>query len=476
MSRRTEPMETYPSNTKINPIPPLRPTQGRGAANLTASVPQGQTGRTAAQRNTGVPQRGQNARQSYKPPTRGRPVQNTGSQPWLRNYGRRGQSSGASGGTGSRGTTGTTGGNPFRNANTGAANLADMNEIMGVSSYTGDPEDVAQDFLRQNGVSSPEEYQKKFFAEQAEKRQQREARRKAQEERARQYSELYGDEEAAAEYMGLRGGYTGEVDDLVQAEWERNGVSDAAGYRKVAEYQWRNMAGGTVDTLRNSANDLSYRLQEGRAEQLAENDAVRDAANGKGNYEDLYRYYLAKYQEETKDFEPVKAVDWGEAYNAETARMADEEGFNDYVRRDGQLYRAVGAMVPALTVSAGANIAGAAFAAGGAYGSARAAAEVGKALSASLTFSSASGSAYEEAIANGMDPEKAMQLATAAGAIELGTEALSSGFGSFAGRKLGIGGAADGFLEGIVGKLTDDPYVRGALVSVSGMLGEGFEE
>ena len=476
MSRRTEPMETYPSNTKTNPIPPLRPTQGRGAANPTASVPQGQTGRTVAQRNTGVPQRGQNARQSYKPPTRGRPVQNTGSQPWLRNYGRRGQSSGASGGTGSRGTTGTTGENPFRNANTGAANLTDMNEIMGVSSYTGDPEDVAQDFLRQNGVSSPEEYQKKFFAEQAEKRQQREARRRAQEERARQYRELYGDEEAAAEYMGLRGGYTGEVDDLVQAEWERNGVSDAAGYRKVAEYQWRNMAGGTVDTLRNSANDLSYRLQEGRAEQLAENDAVRDAANGKGNYEDLYRYYLAKYQEETKDFEPVKAVDWGEAYNAETARMADEEGFNDYVRRDGQLYRAVGAMVPALTVSAGANIAGAAFAAGGAYGSARAAAEVGKALSASLTFSSASGSAYEEAIANGMDPEKAMQLATAAGAIELGTEALSSGFGSFAGRKLGIGGAADGFLEGIVGKLTDDPYVRGALVSVSGMLGEGFEE
>ena len=38
MSRRTEPMETYPSNTKTNPIPPLRPTQGRGAANLTAVI------------------------------------------------------------------------------------------------------------------------------------------------------------------------------------------------------------------------------------------------------------------------------------------------------------------------------------------------------------------------------------------------------------------------------------------------------
>lgn len=38
MSRRTEPMETYPSNTKTNPIPPLRPTQGRGAANPTAVI------------------------------------------------------------------------------------------------------------------------------------------------------------------------------------------------------------------------------------------------------------------------------------------------------------------------------------------------------------------------------------------------------------------------------------------------------
>ena len=99
-----------------------------------------------------------------------------------------------------------------------------MNEIMGVNSYTGEAQDVADDFLRQNGVSSTTEYQEKFFAE-------LEAKRKAQEERARQYRELYGDDEAAAEYMGQRGGYTGEVDDLVQAEWERNGVSDAAGYR-----------------------------------------------------------------------------------------------------------------------------------------------------------------------------------------------------------------------------------------------------
>ena len=490
MSKRAYSAWDYPSNTKRNPIPPAKSSQER---NRGVGIPQSQQSTAPLPQNTTpaqrgiVPERGQNARQNYKPPTRGRPA-STGAQPWLRNSGagkqtpgttgtiRRTGTTGTAGQTGTGKPTGTTGKPPYRSSYASAADLADMNEIMGVNSYTGEAQDVADDFLRQKGVSSTTEYQKKFFTEQARKQQEREARRRAQEERARQYRELYGDEEAAAEYMGLRGGYTGEVDDLVQEEWRKNGVSDAAGYRKVADYQWRNMVGGAVDTLRNSANDLSYRLQDGRAEQLAENDAIRDAANGKGNYEDLYREYLAKYREETSDFVPRKAVDWGEAYNAETARIADEEGFNDYVRKDGQLYRALGAMAPSLAASAAGNLAGGALALGGAYGSARAAAKVGKALSASMTFSSASGAAYEEAIANGMTPEKAMQLATAAGTIELGTEVLSSGFGRFAGKKLGIGGAADGFLESLAGKLTDDPLVQSALVSMSGILGEGFEE
>ena len=479
MSKRSYPAWDYPSNTKQNPIPPLKSPQGQ---NRGVGIPQSQQSTATRQSTTPtqwgtVPQRGQNARQNYTPPTRGRPA-STGAQPWLRNSGAGKQTPGTTGRNGTTGTarqtgtsksTGTTGKPPYRSSYASAADLADMNEIMGVNPYTGEAQDVADDFLRQKGVSSTTEYQKKFFAGQ-------EAKRRAQEERARQYRELYSDTEAAAEYMGLRGGYTGEVDDLVQAEWEKTGVSDAAGYRKVSDYRWRNMVGGAVDTLRNSANDLSYRLQDGRAEQLAENDAVRDAANGKGNYEELYQSYLAKYREETKDFVPVKAVDWGETYNAETARIAEEEGFNDYVLKDGQLYRALGAMAPALAASAAGNLAGGALALGGAYGSARAAAKVGKALSASMTFSSASGAAYENAIANGMDPEKAMRLATAAGVIELGTEVLNSGLGRFAGKKLGIGGAADKFLESLAGKLTDDPLVQSALVSMSGILGEGFEE
>ncbi len=474
MSKKAYSVWEYTSNTKTNPIPPAKSSQGRSTTNPTVGVPQGQTSQTTG-RGSSVSHRGETARQNYTSPTKGRPTQNTGAQ---QNSSKGNQTTGTTGTIGAAKPAGTTKPTtatkttekpPYRSSYASAADLADMNEILGVNSYTGEAQDVANDFLRQNGVSSTTEYQEKFFAE-------LEAKRKAQEERARQYRELYGDDEAAAEYMGQRGGYTGEVDDLVQAEWERNGVSDAAGYRKVADYQWRNMIGGVMDTARNSVNDFHYRMQAGRAEQLAENDAVRDAANGKGNYEELYQYYLAKYREETSDFVPMQAVNWGEAYNAETARIADEEGFNDYVRRDGQLYRALGAMAPSLALSAIGNAASGYMLAKGAFQTAHAAATVGKVLSGSVTFASASGSAYEEAIANGIDPETAMRLATAAGVIELGTEAISSGLGSFAGKKLGVGGVTDGVMETLVGKVTSDPNVQKALVTASSILGEGFEE
>lgn len=473
MSKRVDTTGIYPSNTKKNPIPPAKSSQGRSPSNPTVGVPQGQTSQTTARPGSNVPQRGQNARQNYTPPT-GRPTQNTGAQ---QTSGKGNQTTGTTGATKPTGTTKSTGtskaagatGKPsYRSSYASAADLADMNEIMGMSSYTGEAQDVADDFLRQNGVSSSTEYRKKFFAEQ-------EAKRRAREERARQYRELYADPEAAAEHMGQRGGYTGEVEDLVQAEWERNGVKDAAGYRKVSDYRWRNMVGGVLDASRNSVNDFNYRMQAGRAEQLAENDAIRDAANGLGDYEELYRYYLAKYREETSDFVPTQAVNWGEAYNAETARIA-EEGLNDYVRKDGELYRALGAMAPALAVSAMGNAASGYMLAKGAFQTAKAAATVGKVLSGSITFASASGSAYENAVANGMDPEKAMMLATAAGVVELGTEAISSGLGSVAGKMLGVGGVTDEAMKSLVGRVTEDPLVQNALLYVSGVFGEGFEE
>ena len=223
MSKKAYSVWDNPSNTKTNPIPPAKSSQGRSTTNPTVGVPQGQTSQTTARAGSNVPQRGQNARQNYASPTKGRPTQNTGAQ---QNSSKGNQTTGTTGTIGAAkpagttkpttatkptGTTKTTERPAYRSSFASAADLADMNEILGVNSYTGDPDDLKYDFWQQNGVNSSEEYQKKFFAE-------LEAKRKAQEERARQYRELYGSAEDEAEILGLRGGYTGEVNDMVQAE------------------------------------------------------------------------------------------------------------------------------------------------------------------------------------------------------------------------------------------------------------------
>ena len=213
MSKRSYPVWDYPSNTKTNPIPPTKSSQGRAPSNPTVAVPQGQTSQTTARAGSSVSHRGENARQNYTSPTRGRPTSNGAQQ----NSGKGNQTTGTAGTTGRTGTispakptgatgaskptgtaksTGTTGKPPYRSSYASDADIADVNEIMGVSSYTGEAQDVADDFLRQNGVSSTTEYQEKFFAE-------LEAKRKAQEERARQYRELYGSAEDEAEILGL---------------------------------------------------------------------------------------------------------------------------------------------------------------------------------------------------------------------------------------------------------------------------------
>lgn len=67
----------------------------------------------------------------------------------------------------------------------GITDIDAMNEIMGVSSYTGDPEDVARDFWRQNGVSSAAEYQQQYFAEQEKRKRQQEKEKHEREMRER---------------------------------------------------------------------------------------------------------------------------------------------------------------------------------------------------------------------------------------------------------------------------------------------------
>ena len=67
MSKRSYPVWDYPSNTKTNPIPPkilagtspVKPDSGRPAG-----------------AGSSVSHRGENARQNYTSPTRGRPTSN----------------------------------------------------------------------------------------------------------------------------------------------------------------------------------------------------------------------------------------------------------------------------------------------------------------------------------------------------------------------------------------------------------------
>ena len=232
-----------------------------------------------------------------------------------------------------------------------------------------------------------------------------------------------------------------------------------------------------MDTARNAVNDTYYRLQNGRAEQLAEDAVMREMNLHGGDYNELYAKYLKQYREQEKGYQPTKAVDWGEKYNAETARMAEEAGFNDYVRRDGQLYRAIGGMLPALALSAIGNVGSGVMMAKGAYAAAKGAAKIGKVLSASMTFSSASGAAFDNEIAKGTDPETAMKIATLAGVVELGTEAITSGMGRLCGKRLGYGGAAaDEMMKRLAARVSSDSAVQNALLYLGGVLGEGFEE
>ena len=375
MSKRAYPVWDYPSNTKTNPIPPTKSSQGRAPSNPTVAVPQGQTSQTTARAGSSVSHRGENARRNYTSPTRGRPTSNGAQQ----NSGKGNQTTGTAGTIGAAkpagttkpttatkptGATKTTEKPSYRSSYASAADIADMNEIMGVNSYTGETQDVADDFLRQNGVSSNEEYQKKFFAAQ-------EAKRKAQEERARLYRELYGSAEDEAEILGLRGGYTGDPNDVAAAVQREYGARNAEEFRDILQnsmsiwdypnYINRRYRGGYFTTLQDLANGLSYGAQGGMALQEADQAMAADQFNGgaasRAAMEEYYAgltenqrtaleymgyvdptqfYYPQVYneaEERHKDDVLTRAVDWGDAYRAETGKMYDD--VPDWLRRRG---------------------------------------------------------------------------------------------------------------------------------------------
>lgn len=258
--------------------------------------------------------------------------------------------------------------------------------------------------------------------------------------------------------------------DMVRSEWKRMGVDNAYDYGKIArDYTSRSIPSGVVGAGRDSVNYL-YNLY-----QQAKNNIAKGNQYATGD-ELLYQDVLKKTGEEYKDKPLEKAVHWGEAYDAESERIAQELNVNEEARKDYQFGQALGRMAPAIALSATGNLAGAGLTAFGAGEAAKGAYAVGRLLSSAATFTSAAGGAYEDAKAHGIDDDRAMTYAATVGAIELATEAITSGLGKVGGKKIGTGGVTDDFVEALAKKASSDPNVQNVIIYGLGMLGEGAEE
>ena len=258
--------------------------------------------------------------------------------------------------------------------------------------------------------------------------------------------------------------------DVVRSEWKRMGVDNARDYAEIRkDYASRGVWSGVSGAGRDSVNYL-YNLY-----QQAKNNIAKGNQYATGD-ELLYQDVLKKTGEEYKDKPLEKAVHWGEAYDQESERIAQELNVNEEARKDYQFNQAVGRMAPAIAVSATGNLAGAGLTAFGAGEAAKGAYAVGRFLSSAATFTSAAGGAYEDAKAHGIDDDKAMTYAATVGAIELATEAITSGLGKVGGKKIGTGGVTDDFVEALAKKASSDPNVQNIIIYGLGMLGEGAEE
>lgn len=258
--------------------------------------------------------------------------------------------------------------------------------------------------------------------------------------------------------------------DVVRSEWKRAGVDNARDYAKIRkDYTSRGIWSGVAGAGRDSVNYL-YNLY-----QQAKNNIAKGNQYATGD-ELLYQDVLKKTGEEYKDKPLEKAVHWGEAYDQESERIAQELNVNEEARKDYQFGQALGRMAPAIALSATGNLAGAGLTAFGAGEAAKGAYAVGRFLSSAATFTSAAGGAYEDAKAHGIDDDKAMTYATTVGAIELATEAITSGLGKVGGKKIGTGGVTDDFVEALAKKASSDPNVQNVIIYGLGMLGEGAEE
>ena len=230
---------------------------------------------------------------------------------------------------------------------------------------------------------------------------------------------------------------------------------------------FRSLMGGAASSLGAAANDVGYRSQMTQPAQEAENAYWKSIADGTGgiqlnNEQDELALFMGvpttgaqKAYEETyktesaKPIELKRAVDWGDAYNAETQRRYANVGAGQQIAAD--VASAVGGMLPSMAV--------------------RAIPVVGPALAQAMLFSQASGSAIDQALADGASNEGALNYGAAVGAAELASEKLFGGLAKLYGK-----GAADDIIETLTKKIAKSPNGQKAAALVLNSLGEGVEE
>lgn len=277
-------------------------------------------------------------------------------------------------------------------------------------------------------------------------------------------------EEQAREIMGL----LNPVDFSPEAVAERNPY----GTPDKLTYVGRKIAGGAATTLRGIANDVGYSAQATVPQQTAENaiaayragakfpeaekafleymDSIpqnqRDAMEITGTLPTFERFLADYVQKNTETPELKKSVDWGEAYNAETAEQyADMDG-----TILGSVAEGVGGVAPIIGISS--------------------IPVVGKFLGKAAVFSAARGNAMQQALDNGASYEDADAYGTAVGSIELATEALFGGLGKIGKNLVGKGVVGKTVEKYITSRLANNPAAARAITRVINGLGEGAEE
>lgn len=392
MSKRFDTSGMYPGKRN----PGGSPTTGR-----TNNTPQGKAGETPVQvpaRPGTVQNRGDRARESYAPPTRTRPTTKPNTTPAQTPASPKPAQT-------PQPKPAPTPEEVRRN------NLNDMNEILGVNSYTGEAEDIAKEEWRRYGVDNAADY------------------RAALKERG-----------TGLGYLGRK--FVGGAKSATQA------LANDFGYRsQLFEPSMDAEQAYWEDIYKGGAQSRAAR--EERYAGLTENQIA--ALEIMGGVDARSEYFLRQQREAEEryaDAPLVRMADWGDAYNAQTyQKYGNVSGALGYA---GNLAETLGSRVPAEIVR---HLPG-----------------IGLFLSNAMLYSQTSGLAFDQALSHGATRREAERYASAIGTKNVLTERFSDGMGKLFGK-----GALDGVTNRVVDGLAKTDAGKTVLRFLMNANNEGME-